>query len=175
MKKFILSILISLNVLALDDFDLYKYGPGDKMDIQRLGFVFKIVFYDNHEDLQKAFKKMPGAYSGVVRGFTMVSEFNDVCVTHIVRPKIWDDREAMAIMGHEVYHCTFADHKMAIVGPQVASNDKDKIEEEFNSKEKTEEELNAEDRLLELEGLKEECKSNKTFDYIAGCDELKDI
>ena len=166
MKKFILSMLISLNVLALDDFDLYRYGPDDKMDIQRLGFVFKIVFYETHEELQKAFDNLPGANNGEVRGFTMVSEFNDVCTTHIVKPKIWDDREAMTIMGHEVYHCTFADHNKVASVTQAVSTDK----------EKTEEELNAEDMLLELEGLKEECESNTKFDYIAGCDTIiKDI
>ncbi|MCS5589392.1 MAG: hypothetical protein NZ824_05425 [Candidatus Thioglobus sp.] len=162
MKKFLLSMLISFNVLAIDDFDLYKYGPNDKLDISRIGFVFKIVFYDTHEELQKAFNALPGNNNGEVRGFTMVSEFNDVCITHLVKPKIWDDREAMAIMGHEVYHCTLADHKDADPGPRVVSNDK----------EKTDEELYDEDRQLELEGLKEECENTK-FE-IVGCAELKE-
>lgn len=164
MKKFILSMLISFNVLALDDFDLYRYGPGDKMDIVRNAFVFKIVFYETHEELQKAFNNLPGTNNGEVRGFTMVSEFNDVCTTHVVKPKIWDDREAMAIMGHEVYHCTYADHKV------VASIEETHKEEEVES----DSELEAKDKELEMDGFKEECNSNVIVDNIAGCDELKE-
>lgn len=148
-------------MFALDDFDLYRYGPTDKLNIERTGFVLKLAFYETFDDLQRSFRKVTkNEKVGEVRGYTMVSRTVDVCTVHVVKPKIWDDREAMAILGHEVYHCTFSNHKTVVEGQNQGKTDEDK--------------LNEQDRKLELEGLKEECKSNTTFDYIAGCKELQE-
>jgi len=158
MKSIVIALtLLVTNVFALDDFDLYRYGPDAKLNIEREAFVTKIVFYDSFEDLQVAFKKATrNKKAGEVRGFTMVSRGQDVCVIHVERPKIWDDREAMAIMGHEIYHCTFADHKKVVVD-QDHEDKKD---------------LTDKDKELELDNLKEECEGT-TFE-IAGCKELEE-
>jgi hypothetical protein len=143
---------------ALDDFDLAKYGPDEKVDFQRAEFILKIVTYTNRDRLNQAFEKATGKplpESAGVRGFTNVRPDEDICWVHIILADIWDDREAMAIMGHEVYHCTLADHKDVIADETVvldapkdtALNDAD-IED-----------LYAEDRRLELEWLKEDYES----------------
>jgi len=146
--------MLSLNVLAIDDFDLYRYGPDDKIEVGRAGFVLKLVFYENHEELQKAFKKNSPEVEGEVRGFTLVSEFSDVCVVHMVKTTMWDDREALTILGHEVFHCTYADHK-AVVTEKEEADPLDEI-----------------DKKIELDMLKEDCANNTEFDFIAGCKEL---
>jgi len=143
---------------ALDDFDLAKYGPDEKVDFQRAEFILKIVTYTNRDRLNQAFEKATGKplpEGAGVRGFTNVRPDEDICWVHIILADIWDDREAMAIMGHEVYHCTLADHKDVIADETVvleppkdtALNDAD-IED-----------LYAEDRRLELEWLKEDYKN----------------
>ena len=143
---------------ALDDFDLAKYGPTEKVDFQRAEFILKIVTYTNRDRLNQAFEKATGKplpEGSGVRGFTNVRPDEDICWVHIILADIWDDREAMAIMGHEVYHCTLADHKDVIADETVvldapkdtALNDAD-IED-----------LYAEDRRLELEWLKEDYES----------------
>jgi len=149
------SILIALtllvtNVFALDDFDLYKYGPDDKIIVERESFVLKMVFYSDHEKLQRAFRKVTNSKKdGEVRGFTMVSKEQDVCTVHVVLPKIWDDREALTILGHEVFHCTFANHTTVILDKKPKENKGVSTTEEI-------EDLYAEDRKLELEWLKDE-------------------
>lgn len=158
MKSIVIALtLLVTNVFALDDFDLYRYGPHDRLNIERTGFVTKIVFYKSFDDLQVAFKKTTNnEKAGEVRGFTMVSPSQDVCVIHIEKPKIWDDREAMAIMGHEIYHCTLANHNKVVV----------------DKEHKEKEDLIDQDRKIELDNLKEECKDTK-FE-IAGCKELEE-
>lgn len=151
-------------MFALDDFDLYKYGPDDKLKVERTAFVLKLVFYKDNEELQKSFENM-SKYDFAVRAFTMVSKESDVCTVHVVAPKIWDDREDLAIFGHEVYHCTYASHQNLgdlekEANKEVGTTDEDKLLEE--------------DRILELEGLEEECESNTRFDYITGCKELQE-
>lgn len=159
MKSIVIALtLLVTNVFALDDYDLYRYGPNDKLAVERNGFVLKLTFYSSFDDLQRSFRKITNnKKAGEVRGFTMVSRTQDVCVIHLVKPKIWDDREAMAIMGHEVYHCTFANHETVVT---------DKGSEEDN--------LTKKDKELEMDGLRDECESNTTFDFIAGCKELQE-
>ena len=150
-----LGITLVQNAKALDDFDLAKYGPDEKVDFQRAEFILKIVTYTNRDRLNQAFEKATGKplpEGSGVRGFTNVRSDEDICWVHIILADIWDDREAMAIMGHEVYHCTLADHKDVMADETVileppkdtALNDAD-IED-----------LYAEDRRLELEWLKED-------------------
>lgn len=162
MKSILIALtLLVTNVFALDDFDLYRYGPNDKLIVEREAFVLKFVFYDSFESLQVGFRKVTGdKKEGEVRGFTMVSRTQDVCTVHVVKPKIWDDRENLTILGHEVYHCTFANHTTVVADKDQEKTDEDKLLEE--------------DRRLELEGLKEECKNNTTFEFIAGCKELEE-
>lgn len=153
--KFLLALLLSLNVLAIDDFDLYRYGADDKIEVGRTGFVLKLVFYDTFEELQEAFKKGAPGVEGEVRGFTYVSKFTDICTVHIVKPEIWDDREILTILGHEVMHCTYANHKTVVTEEEAVDP------------------LDEEDRKLELDMLKEDCANNTKFDFIAGCKELE--
>ena len=128
--------------MALDDFDLAKYGPEDKVEVSRTDFIIKIVTYTNREELNKAFElatKDPMPDGAGVRGFTNVRADEDVCYVHVIPADLWDDREAMAIMGHEVYHCTLADHTDVLVATVDSTED-----------------LYSADRELELEWLKKD-------------------
>jgi len=139
---------------ALDDFDLAKYGPDEKVDFQRAEFILKIVTYTNRERLNKAFEKATGKplpEGSGIRGFTNVRPDEDICWVHIILADVWDDREAMAIMGHEVYHCTLADHKDVMVAEEVPEVPKDTALKDADI-----EDLYAEDRRLELEWLRED-------------------
>jgi hypothetical protein len=153
------AILFSKEAVALDDFDLYKYGD-TKVVIERTGFVMKFVFYDNEDDLNKAFREateLPINDKGRVRAFTQTREGDDVCVIHIVPPEIWDDREALTILGHEALHCTYANHQDA--AKETAQRDKDiKDKKAIITEDSSIEDLLAEDRRLELEWLRAEYK-----------------
>ena len=99
---------------ALDDFDLYKYGNDEKIKIERKSFIVKFVLYDNEMDLNDAYYANRERPEGEgVRAFAMSTKEADVCYVHIKPAKIWDDREGMAIMGHEIYHCALAKHRTA--------------------------------------------------------------
>jgi hypothetical protein len=139
---------------ALDDFDLAKYGPDEKVDFQRAEFILKIVTYTNRDRLNQAFEKATGKplpEGSGIRGFTNVRPDEDICWVHIILADVWDDREAMAIMGHEVYHCTLADHKDVMVAEEVPEAPKDTALKDADI-----EDLYAEDRRLELEWLRED-------------------
>jgi hypothetical protein len=118
-----------------------------------------MVLYDNQRKLNEAFNgasEDPMPEGAGVRGFAVVAPSQDVCFIHIIPAKIWDDREAMAIMGHELYHCLLSDHQDVT----VAKTDKEVVEDEAAMSEieipQDIEDLYAEDRRLELEWLKEE-------------------
>jgi len=138
---------------ALDDFDLAKYGDNDIVEIGRNNFIVKLITYTNRQRLTEAFEKANGITleEGTgIRGFAVMSDVEDVCFVHIIPASIWDDREAMAIMGHEIYHCAMADHKNVIINDTAGKIDEQKqvlgdIED-----------LYAKDRELELEWLKED-------------------
>jgi len=140
-------ILLTTPLYALDDFDLAKYGPDDTIEIEREGFVVKLVLYKFQEKLDEAYKKFTkqedSSESGI-RGFAQMSEGEDVCYVHIIPAEIWDDREALTIMGHEIYHCALADHKDLIEDTYI--EDKGLNSEDLLSK----------DRELELEWLSED-------------------
>ncbi len=141
---------------ALDDFDLAKYGSEETVDFKRAEFILKIITYTNRDRLNQAFEKATGKplpEGSGIRGFTNVSPDEDICWVHIIIAELWDDREAMAIMGHEVYHCTLADHK-DVMGVPVPEAPKDTALNEVDI-----EDLYAEDRRLELEWLKEDYES----------------
>ncbi len=145
-------LFVSPYAFALDDFDLAKYGPDDKIEVKRTEFIVKLVLYTSDEELNKSYEKVTETTLGEgegVRGFASVHPSEDVCYVHIMAAKIWDDREAMAIMGHEVYHCALSQHE-TIVG---VSTEKP-IEE--GTEEQEIESLYDEDRKLELEWLSED-------------------
>lgn len=110
---------------ALDDFNMYRYGDDAKIKIERKEFIVKFVIYDTEEELQDEFfdgEKPPEGLG--VRAFTMVSPSSDVCYIHLKLAKIWDDRESMAILGHELYHCALAEHEIAnLDGEEEISDD----------------------------------------------------
>jgi hypothetical protein len=136
---------------ALDDFDLAKYGPEDTIEVKRNNFIVKLVTYSSMDQLNESFEEASGMELGEedgVRGFATVHETEDVCYVHIMPAQIWDDREAMAIMGHEIYHCALAKHKDLFK--------EDEYEYEYEDEAMSDEQLYAEDRLLELEWLKED-------------------
>jgi len=159
-------------VFALDDFDLYRYGKDVKLTVERKGFIVKLVLYDNESDLNDAYyqdRERPEGES--VRAFALSAKNEDVCFVHIKAAKIWDDRENMAIMGHEIYHCALSRHPVATYGDNdeeeqtVDEQNKEMEDTALSSSvvfvkptEKTQEELLAEDRLLELEWLREDYK-----------------
>jgi hypothetical protein len=146
---------------ALDDFDLMKYGSDDKIEVGRNEVIIKMVLYDNQRKLDEAFNgasEDPMPEGAGVRGFAVVAPSQDVCFIHIIPAKIWDDREAMAIMGHELYHCLLSDHQ----DMTVAKTDKEVVEDEAahsgggDTTAQEIEDLYTKDRELELEWLKED-------------------
>lgn len=158
-------------VFALDDFDLYRYGEDVKLTVERKAFIVKLVLYDNEADLNDVYyqdyqnRERPKGES--VRAFALSNKDEDVCFVHIQAAKIWDDRENMAIMGHEIYHCALSRHPDATYGDVADEEQTVEPTEEETTVAKTEvenevqvpqdiEDLYAEDRRLELEWLKED-------------------
>ena len=134
---------------ALDDFDLAKYGSDDTIVVGRTDFIVKLIIYNDRDKLNIAFEKANGSAlpdGAGVRGFANVNETEDVCFVHIIPADMWDNREAMAIMGHEIYHCALSDHQDI---NKMNTDDKEPAAGESNI-----EDLYAEDRRLELEWLK---------------------
>lgn len=168
-------------VNALDDFDLYKYGD-TKVKIERTSFILKLVLYPTQNELDRAYIKVTGKEEdkameyGGIRAFTNMSAEDDVCTVHMIPPAIWDDRELLAIMGHEVLHCTLAEHQDAdkeMAERKKAYEDREKRKKAAEvALEDSTLELTKQDKLDELENLRHECSTNITFDYIAGCKEL---
>ena len=181
---FIHGLTTTNQVIALDDFNLYKYGAAEKVKIGRKSFIVKFVIYDNESDLNDAYYKDNERPEGQgVRAFSLSTKDEDVCYIHLKPATKWDDHESMTNMGHEIYHCALARHKVASYD-DLEKEIVVKMEEESNvvedanvvqglrpkqhmfnkqpvdklSSEKTKEELLAEDRKLELEWLMEDYK-----------------
>jgi len=143
-------ILLTTPLYALDDFDLARYGPDAKIEIERKSFIVKLILYNTDIELNRAYEKETKtklkADSGI-RGYTTVNDNEDVCYVSLVPPKLWDDREALTIMGHEIYHCTLAKHNKVV----------ESIKENDGTNESIDiEDLYAEDRRLELEWLRDD-------------------
>jgi len=54
MKRYtaaLLTTFIAFNTLALDDFDLYKYGDTE-INIERQDFIVKLILFKNNEELK---------------------------------------------------------------------------------------------------------------------------
>ena len=148
----IASILFSKQSKALDDFDLYKYGD-TKVVVERTFLILRIVHYTTQRSLDDAYLKSTGKeYTDNIgiRAFTNTDKGNDVCTVHMIMPKIWDDRESLAILGHEVLHCTFADHQ------DVDQEMNDRRKEWESQQEISIEKLYEDDRALELEWLRDD-------------------
>lgn len=114
---------IGFNSYALDDFDLYQYGD-TKLKIERTEFIVKLTLFDTEAELVKEYAKVTDTpvEEVNVRAFTLVSPLDDVCYITIVKPKLWDNREALTIIGHELMHCGLAKHQDA--GAEIAENKK---------------------------------------------------
>ncbi len=110
-------LTISFSCKALDDFDLMKYGQDATLETKRTDVIVKMIFYKDEDTMNNEFIKLNGGMQQLgkefngVRGFALVSDESDVCYIHMMEADIWDDRENMAILGHEMYHCLLADHK----------------------------------------------------------------
>ena len=155
-----LSVLIVFtnSANALDDFDLAKYGPDDTIEVTRKEFIVKLVLYATDDRLTKAFEESIGEplpEGSGIRGFAIVSPEQDVCFVHIKPADIWDDREAMAIMGHEIYHCALSSHANLMEEDMNKEEEEEKNAVEGGGNQDIED-LYAEDRRLELEWLKED-------------------
>jgi len=169
------SLVLPRTAFALDDFDLYRYGPDEKIKVERKEFIVKFVLYDTEAELNDVYYRDEERPEGEgVRAFSMSNKVEDVCYVHIKPAKIWDDRENMAIMGHEIYHCALARHEVATYGDDKDKNIHEEEDETVKEdepkkivknklepapcalKEKTRQQLLDEDRLLELEWLKED-------------------
>ena len=182
MKRYLTAVcaaLFTLNTFALDDFDLYKYGD-TKIKIERTEFIVKLILFDTAEELIKEYSKVTGVpiEEANVRAFTSVSAENDVCFINIVTPKIWDDRESLTIIGHELIHCGLATHQDAAA--ELAEKEKewkDKNKKQTVIDKDTEFDIESETELL-LKELEAECKiyeerGHKSFDTPpAGCAKL---
>lgn len=103
----------SPRVEALDDFNLASYGEHAYVRTARTEVILKLVPYTSTAVLNKEFDKSSSMQDKGhnIRGFTFSSPKDDVCYVHVIPARKWDDIEAMAIMGHEVYHCLLADHE----------------------------------------------------------------
>lgn len=118
MKAFLIGLLLSFHLalagantaVALDDFNLRYFGTNDIIKIGRTEFILKIQLYDDEQALLEAYSEVTGT-DREVAGFTQFSPDNPVCYVHIVPAGLWDDREKMTILGHEIYHCMLATHK----------------------------------------------------------------
>jgi len=119
--RFILTLFVSFllsgcvnsgfrNVLALDDFNMASFGPDAKIEVKRTEVILKVVAHKDKHSLNKAYWKYTKKYGKQVLGFALVHPSVDTCYVHTLVPEKWDNREALAIMGHEVYHCLLADH-----------------------------------------------------------------
>jgi hypothetical protein len=79
-----------------------------------------LVLYDTEAELNDAYYQDRERPDGEgVRGFAMADKDEDVCYIHIKAAAIWDDRENMAIIGHELYHCALAKHPTATYAPEL--------------------------------------------------------
>ena len=151
---------IGFNSYALDDFDLYQYGDTE-LEIERQNFIVKLILFKDNEALTKEYSKVTGTpiEEANIRAFTSVSPTNDVCYINIIAPKIWDDREALTIIGHELMHCGLATHQDAsaeLAEKKKKWEDEQKKEAATNEELQNIEDLYAEDRRLELEWLKDD-------------------
>jgi hypothetical protein len=152
------SILWSTKSEALDDFDIIRYGPDVKVEIGRTDFIVKFKAYKDNDELNREYQKETGDRESAIAGYSLSHPSYDVCEVHMVMPKIWDDHEALTILGHEVLHCTLADH-----ADEEGNDIADSIlgttplyQVPMNQDLLTDEELLAEDRKLELEWLRED-------------------
>ena len=116
--KLLFGLLLSLNVVAfiseanaLDDFDLAYYGDTAKVEVKRTDFIVKLVIYKTPEELLAKYKELSGNDTKDVVAFAQIHEKNPTCYIHLIPAAIWDDREKMTILGHEVYHCALASHE----------------------------------------------------------------
>jgi len=108
--------------------------------MERKSFIVKFILYDTEEELNDVFynnRKRPEGEG--VRAFTLSTKDEDVCYVHIKPAKRWDDREAMSILGHEIYHCALATHRVATY---------DELEEEIINEEENDTEVNDEDTAV---------------------------
>lgn len=102
--------MLSLNVLALDDYDLKYYGDTATLEVARTEFIVKFIIYKTEEELNKKYQELTGT-ENEVRAFAQVLEGNPTCYVHLVPAELWDDREDMVILGHEIYHCSLSKHE----------------------------------------------------------------
>lgn len=111
-KAIIITLLLSLTAHAenRDTYQLKYFGKDDKVVPIRTKFSVELIFYEDEEQLQSTWDIVDGR-DIEVRGFALVNKHIDTCFINIVPPKIWDDRETMIILGHELMHCTLAKHK----------------------------------------------------------------
>jgi hypothetical protein len=171
-----LILTISFSCKALDDFDLMKYGQDVSLETKRTDVIVKMVFYKDEEAINDEFIKINGGIEQLgkefngVRGFAMVNDTTDVCYIHMMEANIWDDRENMAILGHEMYHCLLADHKEHGEGFVVIATEEAEV-----SNEPSIADLLKEEAKLEIELLYHECLNwdPKIFEYPpSGCSKL---
>ena len=118
MVKVIWGLLIALSVHALDDYDLAYFGKDSKVEVPlQQNLIAGINFVENDEQLNVLWKAVnePGTdmYNWTVKGFSIVGK-DGGCI--IVVPKLnnWDERDKLAILGHEVLHCLGGEHNAPI-------------------------------------------------------------
>ncbi len=140
---------------ALDDFNVAKYGPDATVEIGRTDFIVKFTTYPDNATLNEVYKEETGDLETEIAGYSLSHPSYDVCEVHMVMPKIWDDREALTIMGHEILHCMLAEHTDE-EGNDLANSGFDNATVTDEDTVLTDEELLKRDRELELEWLKED-------------------
>jgi len=114
---FLLSLFFSSIASAIsvskDNYDLAYFGQDAKVIPKRSDFTVHLYVALTDEDMQalwKEFNKDPDKKSWHVKGFALVNEETAKCIVVIPPPSSWDDRETLAILGHEILHCTGAVH-----------------------------------------------------------------
>lgn len=173
-----LVFICSPNAHALDDFDLYRYGDEQKIKIQRKEFIVKFVVYDTEEELNEVFyanRERPVGHG--VRAFTLSSKDQDVCYVHLKLAKKWDDREAMSILGHEMYHCALASHRVATyddLEEEIINIEEDKSVHGNYIKRRTNRYKNNLRRLLMPLNTQQSDKENEKKEYDIAMQELRE-
>ena len=103
---------------AADDYDMAYFGEDAKIEFTREKFSATVGFANSHEELQLMWKAVQEPtskkYNWVVKGFTLVAEELNKCIVVVPKFEHWDERDKLAILGHEILHCMGASHPAPI-------------------------------------------------------------
>ena len=102
---------------AKDDYDMAYFGKDAKIETTFSQFSATVSFVEKDEDIQKMWKsiqhKDDPRKNWEVRGFALVNA-DGRCIVVIPKINHWDERDKLAILGHEILHCLGGEHPAPI-------------------------------------------------------------